>query len=159
MSSNNKNLLYGCSRAASATGYSLSPCPSHSSYNEVPPPPPPRCSSSTSSTPSHYPQYLKRISPATAPSRNFVQSQSPARGSSPVAANGNMRQAMFVQSRPQSQQQQLQRSLNMYQNGVTLAEPPPPYPIATLAPLSYTATMNSRQSPTQEYRKSPSSGI
>ncbi|CAO1419896.1 unnamed protein product [Diamesa tonsa] len=157
-----QQMLANNSRAASATGcqYSPSPCPSHSSYNEVPPPPPPRCSSSTSSTPSPYPQYLKRISPATAPSRNGVQmqSQSPARGSSPVASNGNMRQNMIAQSRPQSQQQQMQ-ALSMYQNGGTLAEPPPPYPITPLAPPSYTASMHSRQSPTQDYRKSPSSGI
>lgn len=158
------------SRAAS-TGYSPSPCPSMNSYGqlgEVPPPPPPRCSS-TSSTPPPFQQYFKRMSPATnvANRNNPLQSQSPARGTSPVAANSAMRQPMIVQNGPQAQQQlnQQMQALNLYQNGGTLAEPPPPYPIhtGTGAPPSYTASMHSRQSPTQsstqDYRKSPSSGI
>ena len=160
----NQQLLASSSRATSTTGgqYSPSPCPSHSSYNEIPPVPPPRCASSTSSTPSPYQQYFKqRMSPATASaSRNAVpiQSQSPARGTSPVASNG-MRQGMMVQGRTPAQQQQQLQALSLYQNGGSLAEPPPPYPIAPLAPPSYTASLHSRQSPTQDYRKSPSSGI
>lgn len=68
---------------------------------------------------------------------------------------------MLVQGRtPGSQQQpQLQNTLSLYQNGSNIAEPPPPYPITPLAPPSYTASIHSRQSPTQDYRKSPSSGI
>lgn len=128
----------------------------------MPPVPPPRCASSTSSTPSPYQQYFKqRMSPATASaSRNGVpmQSQSPARGTSPVATNG-MRQGMLVQGRTPAQQQQQLQALSLYQNGGSLAEPPPPYPIAPAAPPSYTASLHSRQSPTQDYRKSPSSGI
>lgn len=160
----NQQLLASSSRATSTTGgqYSPSPCPSHSSYNEIPPVPPPRCASSTSSTPSPFQQYFKqRMSPATASaSRNGVQipSQSPARGTSPVATNG-MRQGMMVQGRTPAQQQQQLQALSLYQNGGSLAEPPPPYPIAPLAPPSYTASLHSRQSPTQDYRKSPSSGI
>lgn len=160
----NQQLLANSSRATSTTGgqYSPSPCPSHSSYNEIPPVPPPRCASSTSSTPSPYQQYFKqRMSPATASaSRNVVpmQSQSPARGTSPVATNG-MRQGMLVQGRTPAQQQQQLQALTLYQNGGSLAEPPPPYPITPLAPPSYTASLHSRQSPTQDYRKSPSSGI
>lgn len=109
------------------------------------------------------------MSPATnVANRNIpLQSQSPARGTSPVAANSAMRQPMIVQNGPQAQQQlnQQMQALNLYQNGGTLAEPPPPYPIhtGTGAPPSYTASMHSRQSPTQssnqDYRKSPSSGI
>lgn len=156
----NQQLLANSSRAASTTGGQYSPCPSHSSYNEIPPVPPPRCASSTSSTPSPYQQYFKqRMSPATASaSRNGLpmQSQSPARGTSPVASNG-MRQGMMVQGRTPAQQQQLQ-TMSLYQNGGSLAEPPPPYPIAPQPP-SYTASLHSRQSPTQDYRKSPSSGI
>lgn len=160
----NQQLLANSSRATSTTGgqYSPSPCPSQSSYNEIPPVPPPRCASSTSSTPSPFQQYFKqRMSPATASaSRNGMpmQSQSPARGTSPVASNG-MRQGMLVQGRTPAQQQQQLQALSLYQNGGSCAEPPPPYPIAPLAPPSYTASIHSRQSPTQDYRKSPSSGI
>lgn len=158
-------MIQNCSRATSITTnapYSPSPCPSHSSYNEIPPVPPPR--SSTSSTPSPYQQYFKqRMSPATAPSsRNGqIQSSSPARGASPVAPNSNLRQGMLVQGRtPGSQQQTQLQTLSLYQNGSSnITEPPPPYPITPLAPPSYTASIHSRQSPTQDYRKSPSSGI
>lgn len=158
----NQQLLANSSRATSTTGgqYSPSPCPSHSSYNEIPPVPPPRCASSTSSSPSPYQFFKPRLSPATVPSsRNGVpiQSQSPARGTSPVATNG-MRQGMMGQGRTPAHQQQQLQALSLYQNGGSLAEPPPPYPIP-LAPPSYTASLHSRQSPTQDYRKSPSSGI
>jgi serine/threonine-protein kinase LATS1/2 len=147
--------------------YSPSPCPSHSSssnyYNEPAPMPPPRCSGSgsASSTPPPF-QLFKRMS---APNRNVpLQSQSPARGTSPVATNTPMRQPIVVQNGPQAQQQlnQQMQALNLFQNG-SIAEPPPPYPITPLnAPPSYTASMHNRQSPTQsnqDYRKSPSSGI
>lgn len=144
--------------------YSPSPCPSHSSCNEVPPPPPPRCSSSASSTPPPFQQYFKRMS---APNRNVpLQSQSPARGTSPVAANSQMRQPIVVQNGPQAQHQlnQQMQALNLHQNGNSVvAEPPPPYPIIPLsAPPSYNQSVHNRQSPTQstqEFRKSPSSGI
>jgi serine/threonine-protein kinase LATS1/2 len=148
-------VLANNSRVSSAAGGQYSPCPSHSSYNEIPPVPPPR--SSTSSTPSPYQQYFKqRMSPATATSRNGVslQSQSPARGTSPVTANGNIRAAM----RSTPNQQQLQ-ALSLYQNGSSITEPPPPYPITPMAPPSYTASIHNRQSPTQDFRKSPSSGF
>lgn len=159
----NQQLLASSSRATSTTGgqYSPSPCPSQSSYNEIPPVPPPRCVSSTSSTPSPFQYFKQRMSPATAAaSRNGVsiQSQSPARGTSPVATNG-MRQGMLVQGRTPAQQQHQLQALSLFQNGGSLAEPPPPYPIAPLAPPNYTSSLHSRQSPTQDYRKSPSSGI
>lgn len=169
--SNQQLLANNNSRAASTTGgqYSPSPCPSHSSYNEIPPVPPPRCASSTaSSTPSPYQQYIKnRMSPANPSNRNGVslQSQSPARGTSPVVTNGNIRQGMMVQGRTPAQQQQQQQqhqqlqALSLFQNGGTITEPPPPYPITPLAPPSYNVSIHSRQSPTQDYRKSPSSGI
>jgi serine/threonine-protein kinase LATS1/2 len=70
-----------------------------------------------------------------------------------------MRQGMLVQGRTPAQQQQQLQALSLYQNGGSLAEPPPPYPIAPHQPPSYTASLHSRQSPTQDYRKSPSSGI
>jgi serine/threonine-protein kinase LATS1/2 len=150
------------SRATSATApYSPSPCPSHSSYNEIPPIPPPRSSASSTPSPFQHYQHLKqRMSPAAPPSRNGVmQSQN----GSPVTTNGNMRQGMLVHGRtPGNQQQQQLQALSLYQNGTSISEPPPPYPINPLAPLappSYTASIHSRQSPTQDYRKSPSSGI
>ncbi|KAL7026087.1 hypothetical protein ACKWTF_013785 [Chironomus riparius] len=154
----NQQLHGNSSRATSTTApYSPSPCPSHSSYNEIPPVPP-----RTNATPSPFHQQLmkQRMSPATAPSsRNGIQSQSPA---SPVQTNGNLRQGMLVQGRtPATPQQQLQ-ALSLYQNGTSITEPPPPYPINPLTPMappSYTASIHSRQSPTQDYRKSPSSGI
>ncbi|KAG5671761.1 hypothetical protein PVAND_001940 [Polypedilum vanderplanki] len=159
---NQQHLLANSSRATSVNApYSPSPCPSHSSYNEIPPIPPPR--SSASSTPSPYQQYFKqRMSPA-APSRVMHQSQN----ASPVTTtNGNMRQGMLMQGRtPGVQQQQQLQALSLYQNGNSISEPPPPYPIINshshtpLAPPSYNASIHSRQSPTQDYRKSPSSGI
>jgi len=65
---------------------------------------------------------------------------------------------MMGQGRTSAGQQQLQ-AMSLYHNGT---EPPPPYPITPITPLappSYTASLQSRQSPTQDYRKSPSSGI
>lgn len=151
---------------ASTGQYSPSPCPS--TLSDAPPIPPPRCSS-TPPTPPPVPancqQLFKRMSPATQPSTRTVPlpSQSPARGTSPVS-NTNHRQPMIVQNGPQAQQQltQQMQALNLYQSGQNSGEPPPPYPIITGAPPSYTASIQSRQSPTQstsDYRKSPSSGI
>ncbi|PSN57068.1 hypothetical protein C0J52_01745 [Blattella germanica] len=105
------------------------------------------------------------------------------RGTSPVASSGTSignsssgRQPMIVQNGPQVQQQltQQMQALNLYpSNSVassTSSEPPPPYPLIPSSPTvqppppppSYTASIQSRQSPTQsqqDYRKSPSSGI
>lgn len=103
------------------------------------------------------------------------------RGTSPVASAGTSignsssgRQPMIVQNGPQVQQQlsQQMQALNLYQNSSvassTSSEPPPPYPLVPSSPTvpppppSYTASIQSRQSPTQsqqDYRKSPSSGI
>lgn len=120
---------------------------SPSGFPEQPPPPPPPRSSGTPPPPPPphaYPQLLKRMSPAPQPS---------ARGTSPVS-----RQPMVVQNNAQVQQQlsQQMQALSLYS---TNSEPPPPYPLP-VAPPSYTASIQSRQSPTQQdYRKSPSSGI
>ncbi|XP_065092302.1 serine/threonine-protein kinase Warts-like [Ochlerotatus camptorhynchus] len=138
--------------------------PSPSNFSEVPPLPPPRCPS-TPSTPPPVQQFLKRISPASmATSRNGqFQSQSPARGTSPISSNSNLRQPIIVQNGPQAQQQLNQQMSAFYTNNS--AEPPPPYPISPIsqvAPPSYMASMQCRQSPTQssqDFRKSPSSGI
>lgn len=163
-------------RASSVSQYSPSPCPSHSSYNDVvPPTPPPRCPSTPSTPPPPFQvsHMLKRMSPATGPPRSMptIQSQSPARGTSPVAGNSNLRQPpIIVQNGPQAQQQlnHAMQTLSMYQNGGNIVEPPPPYPIPSInsmgnnAPPSYIASIQNRQSPThsnQDYRKSPSSGI
>lgn len=153
---NNRNIV---------SQYSASPCPSQSSYiDNIPPTPPPRCPSSTP-PPSAVQQLLKRMSPAIGPSSRgitAVHAQSSARGTSPVATT-NMRQPLVVQNGPQAQQQlnQAIQSLNLYQNGGNI-EPPPPYPITSLnsgPPPSYVVSVQNRQSPTQDYRKSPSSGI
>lgn len=146
--------------------YPSSPCPSQSSYNEtVPPTPPPRCPSSTP-PPSTMQQLLKRMSPAVSGTRSISAAHSPnsTRGTSPVASNNiNVRQPLIVQNGPQAQQQlnQAMQSLNLYQNGGNI-EPPPPYPISPInpgVPPSYVVSLQNRQSPTQDYRKSPSSGI
>ncbi|XP_058468086.1 serine/threonine-protein kinase Warts isoform X2 [Malaya genurostris] len=142
--------------------FSPSPCPSN--LSDVPPKPPPRCSS-TPSTPPPLQQFLKRMSPASVPSsRNGqFQSQSPARGTSPILSNNNLRQPIVVQNGPQVQQQLSQQMSAFYNNSTT--EPPPPYPISPInqvAPPSYMLSMQCRQSPTQtsqDFRKSPSSGI
>ncbi|XP_017000557.2 serine/threonine-protein kinase Warts [Drosophila takahashii] len=150
--------------------------PSPSGFSEVAPPaPPPRnpTSASSAATPPPVPvpptsqAYVKRRSPglnnrppAIAPP---TSSQ---RGNSPVITNQN--------GMKNSQQQQLTqqlKSLNLYPgggSGSVVVEPPPPYlggggGAPPPPPPSYTASMQSRQSPTQsqqsDYRKSPSSGI
>lgn len=117
---------------------------------EPPPPPPPRCPSTPPAPPPAVQQYMKRMSPAPP--------LPPARGTSPPAPPA--RQPMVVQNGPQVQQhitQQIQ-ALTIYQS----PEPPPPYPLGAVPPPpSYTVSMQNRQSPThsQDYRKSPSSGI
>ncbi|XP_053681773.1 serine/threonine-protein kinase Warts-like [Sabethes cyaneus] len=144
------------------TQFSPSPCPS--TFSDVPPLPPPRCPS-TPSTPPPLQHFLKRMSPASVPtSRNSqFQSQSPARGTSPISSNSNLRQPIVVQNGPQVQQQLNQQMSAYYSSNST--EPPPPYPISPLnqtGPPSYIVSIQSRQSPTQtsqEFRKSPSSGI
>ncbi|XP_055538509.1 serine/threonine-protein kinase Warts [Wyeomyia smithii] len=144
------------------TQFSPSPCPS--TFSDVPPLPPPRCPS-TPSTPPPLHHFLKRMSPASVPTpRNGqFQSQSPARGTSPISTNNNLRQPIVVQNGPQVQQQ-LNQQMSAYYNSNS-TEPPPPYPISPMnqtGPPSYIASLQSRQSPTQtsqEFRKSPSSGI
>lgn len=59
------------------------------------------------------------------------------------------------------------QALNLYQSTTTsTSEPPPPYPLISTNPSngpppppSYSASIQNRQSPTQDFRKSPSSGI
>lgn len=59
------------------------------------------------------------------------------------------------------------QALSLYPTGgVNSAEPPPPYPLigggvggGAPPPPSYSASIQNRQSPTQDFRKSPSSGI
>lgn len=130
---------------------------SPSSFSEPPPPPPPRCPS-TPPVPPSVQQLMKRMSPAPP--------LPPARGTSPVAAAPTppARQPMIVQNGPQVQQQLTQQiqALSIYQTGSTGAELPPPYPLSGVPPPpSYSVSMQNRQSPTQsqDYRKSPSSGI
>ncbi|CAG4964454.1 serine/threonine-protein kinase Warts [Colias croceus] len=128
---------------------------SPSGFSEPPPPPPPRCPS-TPPVPPAVQQYMKRISPAPP--------LPPARGTSPVAAGAPAppaRQPMIVQNGPQVQQQLTQQiqALSIYQ---TTTELPPPYPLSGVPPPPpYSVSMQNRQSPTQsqDYRKSPSSGI
>lgn len=124
-------------------------------YNEPPPPPPPRSGSTPPPPPpphAPYPPMLKRMSPAPVPV---------ARGTSPVAVTARQ-QPMIVQNGPQVQQQlsQQMQALSLYPSS---AEPPPPYPlpspVAPPPPPSYSVSIASRQSPTQDYRKSPSSGV
>ncbi|XP_034938316.1 serine/threonine-protein kinase Warts [Chelonus insularis] len=153
-----------------------------------PPPPPPHAPYSQPNVPTNMQQMLKRMSPApVVPSRAPAATPGnsttvtgsvnpPQRGTSPVASassTSNGRQPMIVQNGPQVQQQLSQQiqALSIYQSNNsttnTQVEPPPPYPIVpsstagTVQPPSYSASMQNRQSPTQsqDYRKSPSSGI
>ncbi|KAL0274849.1 UNVERIFIED_CONTAM: hypothetical protein PYX00_002882 [Menopon gallinae] len=159
---------------------------SPSSFSEPPPPPPPRCSSTPPPPPPPHTPYsnpitnmqhlLKRMSPAPVvssrppaalPGSAGSGPNPPQRGTSPVASSTacSVRQPMVVQNGPQVQQQlsQQMQALTLYQSPAPV-EPPPPYPLGSsspgpLPPPSYTASIQSRQSPTQDYRKSPSSGI
>ncbi|XP_014258486.1 serine/threonine-protein kinase Warts [Cimex lectularius] len=139
-------------------------------FSEPPPPPPPRSGGTPPPPPpphayacTNVQQLLKRMSPApVVPSQQSGQGGSAVgggggtgiRGTSPVA-----RQPMVVQNSPQVQQQLSQQMQSLYQSSGCTGEPPPPYPLPP-PPPSYTASIQSRQSPTQQdYRKSPSSGI
>lgn len=143
-----------------------------------PPPPPPHAPYGQPNVPTNMQQMLKRMSPAPVLLGGGAASTSvntPQRGTSPVASgnsNSSSRQPMIVQNGPQVQQQLTQQiqALSMYQmgngNASTQVEPPPPYPVPSssagpVQPPSYSASMQNRQSPTQsqDYRKSPSSGI
>nr|AAA70336.1 LATS [Drosophila melanogaster] len=146
--------------------------PSPSGFSEVAPPaPPPRnpTASSAATPPPPVPPtsqaYVKRRSPAL---NNRPPAIAPPtqRGNSPVITQNGLKN-------PQQQLTQQLKSLNLYPGGGSgaVVEPPPPYLIQGGAggaappppPPSYTASMQSRQSPTQsqqsDYRKSPSSGI
>ncbi|XP_014468386.1 PREDICTED: serine/threonine-protein kinase Warts [Dinoponera quadriceps] len=146
-----------------------------------PPPPPPHAPYSQPNVPTNMQQMLKRMSPApVVPTRSPAAApvattsvNPPQRGTSPVASsnsNSSSRQPMIVQNGPQVQQQLTQQiqALSIYQtgNGNAQVEPPPPYPVVPsssagpVQPPSYSASIQNRQSPTQQdYRKSPSSGI
>ncbi|XP_075217640.1 serine/threonine-protein kinase warts isoform X2 [Lycorma delicatula] len=134
------------SRQYSPGGFEPPPPPPPRSGSTPPPPPPPHA-------PHAYPAMLKRMSPAPG---------SVARGTSPVSIAG--RQPMVVQNGPQVQQQlsQQMQALSLYP---TSSEPPPPYPLVSPSPVSpppppsYSVSIQSRQSPTQDYRKSPSSSV
>ena len=165
------------------------PLPPPRCSSTTPPPPPPHTSYSQPNVPSNMQQMLKRMSPApVVPTRpppatpgssgsNSGSGNPPQRGTSPVATSNttsNGRQPMIVQNGPQVQQQlsQQMQALSIYQssnsNSSTQVEPPPPYPVVpsssagAVQPPPYSASIQSRQSPTQsqqDYRKSPSSGI
>lgn len=58
------------------------------------------------------------------------------------------------------------QALSLYQSSTaSTSEPPPPYPLISPSPSnappppSYSASIQNRQSPTQDFRKSPSSGV
>ncbi|KAJ8933635.1 hypothetical protein NQ314_013898 [Rhamnusium bicolor] len=154
-------------------------------FNEPPPPPPPRNTpppppphgSVYQPVPSNVQQMFKRMSPApVVPARTpaaVPSYNSPAlqqRGTSPVSSisSPSGRQPMVVQNGPQVQQQlsQQMQALSLYQSSTaSTSEPPPPYPLISSNPSSappppsYSASIQNRQSPTQDFRKSPSSGI
>lgn len=167
------------SRQYSPSEFSEPPPPPPPRCSSTPPPPlhvqyPP--------VPSNVQQMFKRMSPAPIiPSRpspvlpgHTVTQGAPSgqRGTSPVASASattvsSSRQPMVVQNGPQVQQQltQQMQALSLYPTSGTNTEPPPPYPLIPTSPSvappppSYSASIQSRQSPTQDYRKSPSSGI
>lgn len=158
---------------------------SPSNFSEPPPPPPPRNTPppppphvSYQPVPSNVQHLFKRMSPAPAlparpppavPVYNSPSSQQ--RGTSPVSSvpSASGRQPMVVQNGPQVQHQltQQMQALSLYQSSTSsTSEPPPPYPLmpqslstAPPPPPSYSASIQNRQSPTQDFRKSPSSGI
>ncbi|CAH1107986.1 unnamed protein product [Psylliodes chrysocephalus] len=159
------------------------------SFNEPPPPPPPRntpppppphvvggSGGYQPPVPNTVQQRIKRMSPAPVPARTPAGQgySSPAlqqRGTSPVSSVSTTsgRQPMVVQNGPQVQQQltQQMQALNLYQSSTaSTSEPPPPYPLMSGGsangpppPPSYSSSIQNRQSPTQDFRKSPSSGI
>ncbi|CAH1635824.1 unnamed protein product [Spodoptera littoralis] len=106
---------------------------SPSGFSEPPPPPPPRCPSTPPVMPSVQ-QLMKRMSPAPPlpPARHQPRCSWRTHATCPAA------------------------------NDSGGAELPPPYPLSGVPPPpSYSVSMQNRQSPTQsqDYRKSPSSGI
>lgn len=152
------------------------------SFNEPPPPPPPRNTPppppphipTYQTVPSNVQQLFKRMSPApVVPARTptTVSCYNQQRGTSPVSSvttSSIGRQPMVVQNGPQVQQQltQQMQALSLYQSSSSsTAEPPPPYPLISASPSNapppppYSASIQNRQSPTQDFRKSPSSGI
>lgn len=173
------------SRQYSPSEFSEPPPPPPPRCSSTPPPPPLHVQYQP--VPSNVQQLFKRMSPAPIiPSRpspvlpghsGSLPQGAPSnqRGTSPVASQGSAsgsagsssRQPMVVQNGPQVQQQltQQMQALSLYQSGGSNTEPPPPYPLIPSSPSvappppSYSASIQSRQSPTQDYRKSPSSGI
>lgn len=170
------------SRQYSPSEFGEPPPPPPPRCSSTPPPPPLHVQYQP--VPTNVQQLFKRMSPApvvpSRPSPVMPGSSVPPsnqRGTSPVAScaptSGPVssgRQPMVIQNGPQVQQQltQQMQALSLYQTGGSSAEPPPPYPLLPASPSvaqpppSYTASIQSRQSPTQsqqDYRKSPSSGI
>ncbi|KAF5286171.1 hypothetical protein FQR65_LT12929 [Abscondita terminalis] len=161
---------------------------SPSNFSEPPPPPPPRNTPPPpppshvqyQPVPSNVQHLFKRMSPApslparpppSVPVPGYSSPASQQRGTSPVSSVSSSagRQPMVVQNGPQVQQQltQQMQALSLYQSSSSAAaEPPPPYPLipqslsgAPPPPPSYSVSIQNRQSPTQDFRKSPSSGI
>ncbi|XP_050697485.1 serine/threonine-protein kinase Warts-like isoform X1 [Eriocheir sinensis] len=143
----------------------------------TPPPPPYGCPTScappslVTGMAQRPPMLLSRLSPGPAKSKaqaNYVninsvsQSSTPQRGTSPVSFPAG-RPPVVVQNSPQVQQQLTHQ---MQALSLSPAPPqldrPPPYPLGSALkgklaapPPSYNATMQSRQSPTQDCRRSP----
>ncbi|GFG30077.1 hypothetical protein Cfor_06141, partial [Coptotermes formosanus] len=180
------------SRQYSPSSFAEPPPPPPPRCSSTPPPPPPPHASYPTVTTNMQQLLKRMSPAPVVPSRppaalpgaagtNQSCPQPTQRGTSPVASSGTSignsssgRQPMIVQNGPQVQQQlsQQMQALNLYQNNSvassTSSEPPPPYPLVPSSPTvpppppSYTASIQSRQSPTQsqqDYRKSPSSGI
>lgn len=147
----------------------------------TPPPPPYPCPTSCAptivTTIGQRPILLSRLSPGPSKNKsqaNYVninsvsQSSTPQRGTSPVSFSG--RQPVVVQNSAQVQQQlthQMQAlSINNGNSYGNQLDRPPPYPVGSALkhvggvklaapPPSYNATMQNRQSPTQDCRRSP----
>lgn len=179
------------SRQYSPSSFPEPPPPPPPRCSSTPPPPPPPHPSSHPYPSPDMKKLLQRMSPAPVPCRppaslptnatsGQAGPQSQQRGTSPVtsassgvSSTSSGRQPMILQNGPQVQQQLTQQiqALTLYQSNSVAsspsAEPPPPYPLVPSSPTvpppppSYTASLQSRQSPTQsqDYRKSPSSGI
>ncbi|KAG7175084.1 serine/threonine-protein kinase LATS1-like [Homarus americanus] len=147
----------------------------------TPPPPPYPCATSCAptivTTIGQRPMLLSRLSPGPSKNKsqanyvninNVSQSSTSQRGTSPVSFGG--RQPVVMQSNAQVQQQlthQMQAlNINNGNNYGNQLDRPPPYPVGSALkhvgavklaapPPSYNATMQNRQSPTQDCRKSP----
>ncbi|XP_045130442.1 serine/threonine-protein kinase Warts-like [Portunus trituberculatus] len=176
-------IQYSCSYPVAADA--PPPPPPRSQGTSVPPPTPPRgttpppppygcptsCAPSMVTSMAQRPMLLSRLSPGPAKSKaqaNYVninsvsQSSTPQRGTSPVSFPAG-RSPVVVQNNPQVQQQ---LSHQMQALAINSAGPqldrPPPYPLGSALkgklaapPPSYNVTMQSRQSPTQDCRRSP----